>query len=131
MHNIPKILHLFWGRVNPLSKLQIYTVLSFRKFNPDYKIKIWVNSIPCEKWDMGDIKLPEYTGKDYFNCLYDIENVEIIDLDFQKVYRIPNLYNDVWRSDLFRYVILYEEGGFWSDFDVIWLNSIDKIEENM
>ena len=39
--NIPKIVHFYWGN-EKLSYLRYMSVYSFRKLNPDWKIKIHV-----------------------------------------------------------------------------------------
>ena len=45
-------------------------------------------------------------------------NIQTIDLDD---YGISHEHHDILRSDIFRYHKLYEMGGVWSDFDVLWL----------
>mgnify|MGYP000863621701 CR=1 FL=1 len=41
MNNIPKIVHFYWGKNNPLTFLQYLSVVSFREHNPGWKIKIY------------------------------------------------------------------------------------------
>ena len=67
----------------------------------------------------------KYTGKCYFNELYKIDNVEIVSIDLNEI----GFYSDaseVIKSDYFRYYILYEKGGVWSDFDIVYTSSIEN-----
>jgi len=52
--------------------------------------------------------------------------VKIIEVDITD-YKISKDLHNILRSDILRYKILYDEGGIWSDFDIIWLKSIDHL----
>jgi hypothetical protein len=106
-----------------MSMLQTFTVTSFHKYNPDWEITI---HMPEKKYD-GNMRfnfIPDYVGEDYFHTIsgLDYVNINIIDLD---AYGIRKDIHDILRSDIFRYHILYDEGGVWSDFDVIWLKPME------
>lgn len=121
MEQIPKVLHLYWDG-SPMSLLQSFTVTSFHRHNPDWKINIYM---PHKKYE-GDMKfsfIPDYKGADYFHTIRNLDyiNVIIIDLDY---YGIRKDLHDILRSDIFRYHILYNDGGVWSDFDIVWLKPI-------
>lgn len=123
MHKITKLLHLYWDG-SPMSLLQSFTVTSFHKHNPDWKIIIYM---PDTRYK-GSMKfnfIPDYKGKDYFHTIRDLDyvTVEVIDLN---QYEVQSDMHDILRSDVFRYHILYREGGVWSDFDVIWLAPISR-----
>ncbi len=124
MQNIPKILHLYWDR-SSMSILQTFTVESFHKLNPDWEINVYVS-----KQDyVGNAKyIPDYIGKDYFYLIEQMEyvNIEIVDMD---KYNINNDLHGILRSDILRYYKLYELGGVWSDFDVIWLKPIEHFRK--
>ena len=120
--NIPKILHLYWDR-SPMSKLQTLTPVTFHKQNPDWRINLY---IPKQKY-IGNAKyVPIYTGKDYFNIVEKLSYINIIEFDLKDYFIREDLHN-ILRSDIFRYQILYEQGGVWSDFDVLWLKPISHI----
>lgn len=120
--DVPKILHLYWDR-SPMSKLQTLTPITFHKQNPDWKINLY---IPKQKY-IGNAKyVPIYTGKDYFNIVEKLSYINIIEFDL-KDYGIREDIHNILRSDIFRYHILYDYGGVWSDFDVIWLKPISHI----
>ena len=120
MNNIPKILHLYWDR-SSMSMLQTFTVESFHKLNPDWEINVYVS-----KQDyVGNAKyIPDYIGKDYFYLIeqMDYVNIEIVDIDN---YNINNDLHGILRSDILRYHKLYEIGGVWTDFDIVWLKPME------
>jgi glycosyltransferase involved in cell wall biosynthesis len=122
--NYPKLMHLYWDG-NPLSFLNLITVLSFNEYHKFWKINVFVPIIKTEtiSWKTHEQKI-KYTGKDYFNKLYDIPNVFIHKIDLDQI----GFYNDaseVIKSDYFRYYILQEHGGLWSDFDIIYTASVE------
>jgi hypothetical protein len=125
--NIPKILHLYWGRNNPLTFLQYLTVVSFREHNPDWKIKVYYPIKTCNNisWKTFEQKT-KIISKDYFNEL-DKHNVEKIEIDFDKI-GFKNDYPEVIKSDFFRYHILCKEGGIWSDFDILYIKPFSNID---
>jgi hypothetical protein len=106
-----------------MSRLQVFTIESFHALNPDWKICVY---IPKQRY-RGEAKyIPDYTGKDYFSVIENMYFVEIIKIDLQNYFIDLNLHN-ILRSDIFRYYILYDVGGVWSDFDVIWLKPMEHI----
>ena len=118
MGRIPKELHLYWDGSN-MSRLQTFTVTSFHKLNPDWKINIYM---PKKKYD-GSMRfsfIPNYVGPDYFHLIKELDYVNIVTIDLD-AYAIRRDIHDILRSDIFRYHILHDIGGVWSDFDVIWL----------
>jgi len=120
MNLIPKHLHLYWDG-SPMSKLQTLTVVSFHKHNPDWKINVYM-AVQVYK---GRTKyIPDYTGKDYFAELKELNYVTITTIDLDN-YNIGHDLHGILRSDIFRYHILYEVGGVWTDFDVFWLKSME------
>jgi hypothetical protein len=122
MKKIPKILHLYWDG-NPMSFLQSLTVVSFHKYNPDWKIVVHV---PDEEYK-GRMRfnfIPDYVGQDYFNTVSDLDYVNINVIDLAQ-FSVRKDVHGILRSDIFRYNILYNEGGVWSDFDVLWLKPVE------
>jgi len=41
MKTIPKICHLYWDR-SPMALLQVFTVTSFHRYNPDWHIIVYL-----------------------------------------------------------------------------------------
>ena len=124
MNTIPKQLHLYWDR-SPMSMLQVYTITSFHKLNPDWDINVYIA--------YSDIKsefnyIPDYTGDNYFHLIAKLNYVYVSIVDLKK-YNINNKLHNILKSDVFRYNILYDIGGVWCDFDVLWLKPIDSLTE--
>ena len=121
----PRIMHLYWDK-SPLSFLNYLTVVSFNKFHTGWKIKVYTpkHKTNIITWKTHEQKL-KYTGKCYFKELYNISNVEIIEIDLSAIGFYSNA-SEVMKSDYFRYHILYTHGGLWSDFDIIYTGNIEK-----
>lgn len=100
-----------------MSRLQTFTVETFHRLNPDWEINVYM---PKQEYIGVDKYMRDYIGKDYF---YLISNAEYINIKHINIddYNIDHNLHNILRSDIFRYHILYEHGGVWSDFDVIWL----------
>lgn len=120
---IPKILHLYWDK-SPMSWLQTQTVTTFHKKNPDWEIRIYT---PIQPYIVpGGRYVPDYTGADFFYLIKKLKYVQIKEIDMLDYGIDPKIHN-ILQSDIFRYKILYECGGLWSDFDVLWLKSMDYL----
>ena len=118
---IPKTLHMYWDKT-PMSWLQSLTPISFHKYNPDWTINVYT---PKQIYT-GDRKyIPDYTGADYFHQI--IPYVNIIEIDLND-YSIDLTLHNILRSDILRYHLLYNHGGVWSDFDVLWLKPMEILK---
>jgi hypothetical protein len=124
MKTIPKVCHLYWDK-SPMALLQVFTVVSFHKYNPDWKIIIYLTK---QDWrtELGkNIYVPDYTGKDWFYMIEKLDYVEIKEIDLIE-WEVNLDAHSCQGSDLFRRNILYKEGGVYSDFDVIWLKPMNE-----
>ena len=123
---IPKKCHLYWDG-SPMAWLNLLTVESFHKYNPDWKITVYLTKqSPLE---MGrNTFVPDYTGPDYLDRLLDYDYLDIKIIDVED-YDVPIEAHACQGSDNFRRSILYKEGGVYSDFDTIWLKPISDIEK--
>jgi len=120
MDLIPHELHLYWDG-SPMSKLQMLTVVSFHKYNPEWKINVYI----AKQGYKGKARyIPDYTGQDYFQEVKKLGYVNIVTIDLDD-YGISSALHGILRSDIFRYYILYTIGGVWSDFDVLWLKPME------
>lgn len=123
---IPKVLHLYWGGDRPLSFLRHLTVVSFLMFNPDWKIVIWkgARTSVIDDWKTGEHYRYTYKGPDFFDKVSKIFGVEV-----KEDVEINNLpICEVHKSDLIRWKILSTEGGWWSDFDIVYFSSMKNIQ---
>lgn len=124
MKQIPKTLHLYWD-LSPMSFLQALTTVSFRRYNPDWEINCYV---PKQQY-IGNAKyIPDYKGKDFFHLAISVPGVNVIEISLDD-YGIDLKHHDILRSDILRYHKLYECGGVWSDFDVIWLKPVEYFSQ--
>lgn len=116
--NLPKILHLYWGKNQPLSYFRYLTVISFVKYNPEWTVKLWtpskVSSV-ASTWATGEQSVG-YNGYDYMNELKDY----IHEIDMSTI-GIPDNIPEVHKSDLLRWYLLAYYGGIWSDFDILYI----------
>jgi 2-polyprenyl-3-methyl-5-hydroxy-6-metoxy-1,4-benzoquinol methylase len=123
INGIPKILHLYWDK-GPMAWLQTQTVTTFHKQNPDWEIRVYLST---QSYTSSKNKyVPDYTGKDYFYILKGLPYVKLIEVDLS-AYGIDPKLHGILQSDIFRYLMLYDIGGVWSDFDVIWAKPISAI----
>lgn len=123
MNNIPKTCYLYWNNT-PMSYLNVVTVLSFHKYNPDWRIVVYLISKKVSNRDneRNYQGYKDYTGKDYFYMLEKLPYVEINTLNAFRHSRIHSiLISDIWRRR-----ILYSNGGVYSDFDVVWLKPMSE-----
>lgn len=124
INKIPKVCHLFWES-RPMSYLQTLTITTFHKQNPDWDILIYT---PIQKDTCTVRYVAEYKGVDYFHTVRNLPYVHIINVDISD-YGINEKLHNILRSDILRYNLLYNIGGVWSDFDVLWLRPIEKLFE--
>ena len=125
-YKYPKLLHLYWDKSN-LSFLNLLTVLSFNKYHIGWKINIYcpLNLNKNKSWSINEEK-KEYNGKDYFNELKNISNVNIHEIDINNLSFKHKDASEVIKSDYFKLFILNKYGGLWSDFDIIYTNNIEN-----
>jgi hypothetical protein len=115
---IPKILHLYWGRNLPLSYLRYLTVASWIRYNPDWKVIVGTPTKTTGISRHHDIKDDFYSGEDFFDRLEHLPNVEILEYEWGKDRAF--IKTEVQRSDIYRWEVVSEHGGLWSDFDIIY-----------
>ena len=126
---IPKIVHLYWAGPK-LSFLRYLTVFTLSKYNPDYEIRVYLDSNKSEKlkvWNSFEYS-ELYDGEhNYLSKLKYLKNV--------KVLPVPDLgcfknYSEIHRSDIIRIKLLYDVGGIWSDFDIIYIKPLSYLIKN-
>lgn len=125
---IPKILHLYWGRNNPLSFLRYMTVVSFAQLNPDWKIKVHYpeDSHAGITWTSREHQVDMTECVDYFDRLSAIPHCEVCQIDLSNIEPMMHL-AEVMRSDLARWHLLAEQGGWWSDFDILFIKPMSAL----
>jgi hypothetical protein len=99
------------------------TVDTFHKHNPDWTINVYV---PIQSYEGKNTYIPDYTGEDFFPRVENNPIVNIIEIDLNDFCIRKDLHN-ILRSDIFRYRALHDQGGMWSDFDVLWLKPVSHL----
>lgn len=116
---IPKILHLYWGKNQPLSFLKFQTVKTFSHHNPTWEIKVWFPNIIGKTNHGSWVEQKQiHKGKDWFPELETL-NCEVLSFDFENI-GVSNEETEVHKSDILRWYLLNKFGGFWSDFDILY-----------
>lgn len=130
--NIPKIMRFYWGFNSKMSYLHYLTLFSFRKLNPDWEIFLYKPK-KSSKYILSQFikndNVIEYIGKDYSDDLGNIENLQIVDFDFEEI-GIDNEIAEVYKSDFLRWFLLWKYGGGWSDMDILFIKPMSKINFN-
>lgn len=121
MKNIPKIFYAYWNGAR-LSFLHYLTILSFHKYNPEWKIIVYIST---RKYDNINTSInPQYLtykGRDFLPELKKLDYIEIFNIDYSHKYAHSIPFSDIWRRE-----ILYENGGVYSDIDTLWLRPMSE-----
>jgi len=129
LEKIPRVIHLYWEN-DTISFLRYLTVSSFKRFNPDWQIKIYH---PKKKyqgartWSTLEHNI-KFLGENYLEKLMAVET-DRIEVDFAKLGVNENI-PQTFKSDLLRWHILSTEGGVWSDFDIIYFKPMQDLYLN-
>lgn len=127
MTDIPKNFNVFWGG-GTLSFMNLLTVISFHEHNPDWKINLFrpkvLKAFSPTFWGTKE-QSHKLQCKDHFNDLVNLDFVNEIQLEYD--FLSFGYHHPVIKSDMARYKIMSTYGGIWSDFDIIYINSVDKL----
>ena len=109
-----------------MSWMRYMTLYSFRKMNPNWEMVLCLsqNNTCTTKWP-GEHDFTSYKGISYFNRLKEL-NIIIEPVKFPDAFNAV-IKSPVHESDLYRYYKLYNNGGFYSDTDVLYFRSMDNI----
>ncbi len=116
---------MYWG--GRLSFLRYLTVLSFKKYNPDWHVIVFYPAFPNNtiSWSTGE-QSGVYTGVDYFEKLSNL--AELIPISMDSV-GFSDSMPEVHKSDIVRLWALAEYGGLYSDMDILYFKPL-VIPEN-
>lgn len=131
---IPRIVHLYWSndKFDYLTSLCIKTLVFH---NPDWIINLW---LPKIKYNISE----DYASKEYcpphsfiyndddykdLNYLKHVLGINLRYIDYFDLNLKSNML-EIYKSDIFRWKILFEEGGIWSDMDILFTNRIENID---
>jgi hypothetical protein len=129
LNKIPKVLHTYWGGRH-LSFIKFMTLYSFKRFNPDWRIKLYVpvHCTPHDVWCKGLENSGAFKGRDYWPFIHKL-GIEIIPLDCS-VMGLSNNIPEVHKSDFLRWHLMRTEGGVWSDMDVLYCRPMRAFSQN-
>jgi len=124
LKKIPKVVHYFWDN-RPLSFLRWMSMHSFSVLNPDWTLKLHTTTDQAgPNWPRGNNK-QQFEAADYRGRLHEIDRLEVIEeSDF------PGLHG-VHQSDILRNRYLSEEGGLWSDVDILYCQPMNALRCNI
>jgi len=126
---IPKIMRFYWGG-EKLSFLRYMTFKSFTELNSGWRSILYVPKVLFtgkNPWNTHE-QSQRYNGFDYMREI-DSLRIEIKEIDMSDI-GVDNDIPEVHKSDFFRLHILGEEGGFWSDSDIVYFKPIDNLSIN-
>ncbi len=134
MSKQPKRISFFWGK-SKMSWLRYMTLWSFRRLHPDWEMYLYVCDFDPKivsmwtthhKQDFFNYK----KGDDCFDMVEDLgvnivewKNEAIKELPLKDIKELPPSQN----SNFFKWSLLRDEGGVYSDMDIIYLKSIDSL----
>lgn len=124
---ISQICSLYWGG-SPLSYLQYLTIVSFKKHNPEWMVRLFVpkdGGLNAPTWRTPE-QQEAYNGKDWLAEAKKLCEVETVDF---KEFGVVKELHEVQKSDIIRYYILYLYGGVWSDMDILYTKPINHLLE--
>ncbi len=121
---VPKIAFSFWEG-SQFTYMHYLTILSFAKYNPTFRIIIYTTNTDNKliTWNTHEHK-QQYTNLYDFNKLKDIPGVEIEYIDINSEIDYSGELSPVWKSDIIRIKKLFDHGGFYIDFDTLFINAI-------
>ena len=119
-----KEINFYWGN-EEMSWLRYMTLVSFIKHNPEWKVNLYLDkSVELSKvWATPEVQDFFVSGRN--NYLSKIEELGVEIKNCNGV--TESAKTPAQKSDLFKWHLLATEGGFYSDMDIVFLKSIDKI----
>lgn len=126
---MPQQIHFYWGG-DTISYLRYMAVSSFRQLNPDWKIKLHFPKVRYRgprTWYTQEH--PGYfCGQDYSDQLWSLD-VEKIQVDFDRM-GFANNVPETFKADFLRWGLLAQDGGLWSDMDILYFRPMEKVYFN-
>ncbi len=113
LNHIPHQMHLIWIGPRPFPAESVDNVRSFRTHHPDWVMNFWTDNPDREPPIPGMVK--RLVTNEYF--------LPVLDL-----YTRSTNYGE--KSDLLRFVIMFNEGGLYFDHDATCLRSLERFADS-
>lgn len=123
LKSVPKVAHFFWDD-SPMSFLRWMTLHSFSALNPDWKLVLHTCAGASANWGTSHNK--QVASEDLRSRLGEIDRLEVRE-EGDELGALPG----VQQSDILRNRYLYEEGGIWSDMDILFYRPVDAMLCNL
>jgi len=119
----------FYWEGDEFSYLHYLSLKSFVDLNPDWTTRMYTPAVVNNRagdWSTPEQKTP-FTGENYFSKVEDL-GVEVVTIDLDKFLGFnTSLIHRVQKSDMFRWKLLAESGGGWSDSDIIFTKPLSTL----
>ncbi len=124
---IPKRMFFYHGFAS-LSLLRFMTVYSFHRHHPDFEIRVVVpKQLSIEQtWTSGEHEC-RYGGPDHTARLAELP-VELVPFDMESI-GLRNDLPEAYKSDIVRNWLLANDGGYYSDMDVLYVGRMSIPED--
>lgn len=128
---IPKRMAFFWsGPTLPL--MRFLSIWSFRRLNPDWEIVLYFSPSGNKERDWESGERQDFESLQTCRCF--MGRVASLGVDIEPWVPSSPLINSlspIRQSDFCRWKALHEHGGFFSDTDVLFVDSFDSIYNNI
>lgn len=126
---IPKRMVFFWGNER-MSWLRYMTLYSFRKYNPDWEMALYVcpmGNVQSKTW-VGPEKQDffTYSGLDY---MPKVKNLGVEVLKYEVSQNIVDSIGPSHKSNFFKWNAMWTSGGWYSDMDILWTRPMNDVYE--
>ncbi|MFA5153695.1 MAG: glycosyltransferase [Clostridia bacterium] len=123
-NRIPKVMSFFWDG-GKMSWLRYKTLESFRRWNPDWTMRLYLPSIDCARkaWTSREVDDVGYDGEDY------LPKVDALGVERATWTPPKDCLSPAHASDLFQWELLSTTGGWYSDMDILYVASMDGVHD--
>lgn len=105
--NIPFVMNCYWAN-SFMPFINYLSIKSFMYYNPHWHINLYVpENFPKDKMNVAD--------ENYWYEIYISKNISVIPIN------LDNLSTNI------KWHVLYNNGGVWSDLDLLYINSVENI----
>jgi len=133
---IPKRIFFYWGN-KTMSWMRFMTLWSFRKFNPQWDMTLFYSTDNLENKTWGDHNEQDFhsfTGKDYMSRVEDL-GVKLVKWDLKDNVTVKDFKHvqmgSSHISNFLKWSKLHEEGGIYSDLDILYFRPMDKFYHDL